>query len=66
MNSFDLLLLLMYKVASAKMHLPKLPSLDSCIVSKFYEEGCTSCAHGACDRFWIIYACHFGNLYLFL
>ena len=65
MNSFDLLL--MYKVAGAKsMHLRKLPTLDSCLVSKFYEEGCTSCAHGAYDRFWIIYACHFGNMYLLL
>ena len=53
------------KVACARIvHLPNPPTLESYIVfSRSHEEGCTSCAHGAYDQF---YACHFGNLYLFL
>jgi hypothetical protein len=45
----------MCKVAGARtVHFPKLPTLNSCLISRFHGEGCTSCAHRACDWFWII------------
>jgi hypothetical protein len=33
------------------VHLPEPPTLESCIVYRSHGEGCTSCAHGACDQF---------------